>query len=177
MSKMLNSCGMLVLLAALLGGATAADNAAMTLTGIVGESVEVTVSPSSFTWALSMGPNTYTAQDTTATIAANPRGPHTAALSVKETASGENIADGKMFSPTVHAALGDELALDATTAGANDIDPLSGTDKILYVLGSPGSQVVDFDYMQTISYSDEAASDYGIVVSFTGEILPGWPPD
>ena len=62
MSKILKSFGMAALLVALLAGTgMAADNAAMTITGDVQASVEVTVSPSSINpWTLSVGTNTYT---------------------------------------------------------------------------------------------------------------------
>jgi len=165
MSKILKSFGMAVLMAALLvGTGMAAD---MTLTGAVQGSVEVTVSPSSINWTLDVGDNTYTTVATNSTITSNTN----ATLSVKETASGDNLADGKMYSATKGAALGEELKLDGITTGATDIIALSEVDQTLYTHTTVGSQVVDFDYRQAIAYTDAAASDYGIIVTFTGAIV------
>jgi hypothetical protein len=137
-------------------------------------SVEVSLSPETIDdWVLNVGDNVYSTAQTNVTINATLDSGDDAQLDVKEMASGGNLADGKMYSSSLNAALGDELELDATTTGANDIAALNGTDQTLYTLSATGSQKVDFDYKQAIAYTDAAKNDYGIVVTFTGKIVPG----
>jgi hypothetical protein len=168
------SFGLVVLGVALLTGAAfATDNAGMTLDADVIASVEVTVSPASINnWALSVGTNTYTAGETSATISSNFGGHNQANLYVKETAIADD-ADGFMENG-INDELATALAIDAITSGANDINALSGSNQQLYALLAPGSQTIDFDYKQAITYADPAGNDYSIVVTFTGIIEPEW---
>jgi len=137
-------------------------------------SVEVSLSPETIDdWVLNVGDNVYSTAQTNVTINATLDSGDDAQLDVKEMASGGNLADGKMYSATKGAALGEELKLDGITTGATDIITLSEVDQTLYTHTTVGSQVVDFDYRQAIAYTDAAKNDYGIVVTFTGKIVPG----
>jgi len=142
-------------------------------------SVEVVALPGTITWDLNAWENVYSARPTNVTITATLDANYDAKLFVNETVSqeGANIADGKMYSSTVDAIDGEDgilanfLGLDAITAGANDVT-LGTTDQLLYTLAASGSVEVDFDFVQDIQYTDNPANDYGIVVTFAGQIVP-----
>lgn len=141
-------------------------------------SLEISVSPASVTdWTLNVGDNFYTAYSTIVTITATLYSSDEAYLNVKEAANGNNAADGRMYSATVDAIDGEDgiltnaLEIDATTDGANDITALSYSDQPLYTLIETGSTEIDFDYGQKIGPLDNPAPDYGIVVTFTGQIV------
>jgi hypothetical protein len=169
MSKIFNLLGLAVLGIALLVGSAAAED--MALTGDVHSSVEVVLSPlTAISWAsIVVGENTYDAAATSATVNSNIGIFENATLSVKETGAGDNVADGKMYSPTTTHALTNALVLDPTTVGTERT--LSAVDQEFFRLMLAGTQLVDFNFKQTVAYTDPAATDYAAVVTFTGGIV------
>jgi len=142
-------------------------------------SVEVSVSSETIDdWVLNVGDNVYSAAQTTVTVTATLESGDDAQLDVKETVSVSNAADGKMYSSTIDAIDGEDgiltyaLVLRGITQGANLVT-LSDSNQPFYTLTDTGSMAVDFDYEQKIGPLDNPASDYGIVVTFTGQIVSG----
>ena len=80
--------------------------------------------------------------------------------------------DGNMYSSTAsNGKLFNALVLKATSGTTIIGDTtLSGSNQDIYKLAAAGTATVDFDYQQVIASGDEAANNYGIVVTFTGQI-------
>lgn len=170
MNKIWNSLGLAVLgIALLVGSATATD---MQVDGQLTESVDVTVNPTSIsTWGLAVGSNTY-GSTVGVTMSANLEASRKATLSAKETASGSNIADGKMYSSSEAHVMSNALQLDVTSPlpQATAIAALSDTNQDMYVMTVPNTILVSFNYKQAVAYTDPASTDYGILVTFTGTL-------
>jgi hypothetical protein len=165
MSKFFNAMAVAVLgIAMLMGAASAAD---MTLQATNSATTEVTVSPDSISeWALTTGTaNTYFAS--TLTLSTN--NPDGAEVYAKEPVNGNNVADGKMYSPDVNDNLDQALVLMGDSVA--DIT-LSGSDQLLYYRSSTGvSADVPFNYVQTVDWADPVADDYEITVTFTAQTI------